>query len=211
MSLKSRRNVGGSCSCDGLGRCPLSERSSRVDATDSPLTGERKRWARRWISEAARRWISEAVRTLPRAAPSMPWATSRAAPASNWHSFGVFPWSEPSNDLHAWVASPGSRRATDRIRTGVRCRRAKRERLLVTPVRKRCPSWIAYRPGPSQSRQANSNSSGVAIQRMSFTITEQNRASTLLTRCLARGRSVAALWLLLQISAIGDRRRRSKS
>ena len=119
----------------------------------------------------------------------MPWATSRAAPASNWHSFGIFPWSEPSNDLHARVASPGSRRATDRIRTGVRCRRAKRERLLVTPVRKRCPSWIAYRPGPSQSGQANSNSSGVAIQRMSFTITEQNRASTLLIRCLARGRS----------------------
>ena len=141
--------------------------------------------------------MSEAVRTLPRrAAPSMPWATSRAAPASNWHSFGVFPWSEPSNDLHAWVASPGSRRATDRIRTGVRCRRASRERLLVTPVRKRCPSWIAYNPGPSQSGQANSNSSGVAIQRMTFTINEQKRASTLLIKCFARGRSVGAVWVV---------------
>ena len=129
--------------------------------------------------------MSEAVRTLPRTAPSMPWATSRAAPASNWHSFGVFPWSEPSNDLHAWIASPGSRRATDRIWTGVRCRRTKRETLLVTPVRKRCPSWNAYSPGPSQSGQASSHSSGVAIQRMSFTINEQNRASTLLIRCLA--------------------------
>ena len=68
-----------------------------------------------------------------------------------------------SSDLHSWVASASSKRATDRIRTEVRCRRAKRERLLVTPFRRRCPSWIAYRPGPSQSGQANSNSSGVAI------------------------------------------------
>ncbi len=145
--------------------------------------------------------MSEAVRTLPRAAPSMPWATSRAAPASYWHSFGVFPWSEPSNDLHAWVASPGSRRATDRIRTGVRCRRAKRERLLVTPVRKRCPSWIAYRPGPPQSGQANSNSSGVAIQKMTSTINEQKRASTLLIRCFARGRSVGDSWVVCMAQA----------
>ena len=131
----------------------------------------------------------------------MPWATSRAAPASNWHSFGVFPWSEPSNDLHARVASPGSRRATDRIRTGVRCRRTKRDRLLVIPVRKRCPSWIAYRPGPSQSGQTNSNSSSVAIQRMTFTINEQNRASTLLIRCFARGRSVGDLWVVCMARA----------
>ena len=57
--------------------------------------------------------------------------------------------------------------------------------MLVTPVRKRCPSWIAYRPGPSQSGQANSNSSSVAIQQMVFTTNEQNHASTLLIRCLA--------------------------
>jgi hypothetical protein len=68
--------------------------------------------------------------------------------------------------------------------------------LLVTPVRKRCPSWIAYRPGPSQSGPANSNSSGVAIQRMTFTINEQKRASTLLIRCFARGRSVGDVWVV---------------
>ena len=73
--------------------------------------------------------------------------------------------------------------------------------MLVTPVRKRCPSWIAYRPGPSQSGQANSNSSGVAIQRMSFTINEQKRASTLLIRCLARGRSVGDSWVVCMAQA----------
>ena len=150
--------------------------------------------------------MSEAVRTLPRAAPSMPWATSRAAPASSWHSFGVSPRRERSSDLHARVASPGSRRATDRIRTGVRCRRAKRERLLVTPVRKRCPSWIAYRPGPSQSGQANSNSSSVAIQRMTFTTNEQNRASTLLIRCLAATEDGLRSSLLARPGAAGTAR-----
>ncbi len=131
----------------------------------------------------------------------MPWVTSRAAPASNSHSFGVSPRRERSSDLHARVASPGFSRATDRIRTGVCCRRTKRDRLLVTPARKRCPSWIAYSPGPSQSGQANSNSSSVAIQRMSFTINEQNRASTLLIRCFARGRSVGDLWVACMAQA----------
>ena len=73
--------------------------------------------------------------------------------------------------------------------------------MLVTPVRKRCPSWIAYRPGPSQSGQANSNSSGVAIQRMTFTINEQKRASTLLIRCFARGSSVGDLWVVCMAQA----------
>ena len=55
--------------------------------------------------------------------------------------------------------------------------------------------------GPSQSGQTNSNSSSVAIQRMTFTINEQNRASTLLIRCFARGRSVGDLWVVCRAKA----------
>jgi hypothetical protein len=78
ISPRTFWNVGGSVDWK-LGRLPGLE-SNRVEATESPLSGD-ERCAR---ARRASRRMSEAARMLPRGATrAMLWATSCAAPASN--------------------------------------------------------------------------------------------------------------------------------